>query len=144
MPRLALVNIAIGFWVLAFSAAAGAFVATDLTATYIAEGTFHSTWESVLTASAHGHTNLFGMIHIAFGLTLPYSRVSQKWQSLQTAGLGLGVLAMGPGMIIRSRLSPTVGNDPLGIVMGCLLSAALAAIFTHAVALTGRLIGGRR
>ena len=37
MSRIALFNLTIGFWTLYLAAACGAFLATDLTATYIAE-----------------------------------------------------------------------------------------------------------
>ncbi|MBM4250519.1 MAG: hypothetical protein FJ146_00935 [Deltaproteobacteria bacterium] len=141
MPRISLVNFAIGFWTLFIAAASGAFIATDLTASYVAEQAINPTWNTVLLSSAHGHTNLFGLLHIAFGLTLPYSRLGPRWQVLQSAGLSCGILAMGPGMFIRSLYPPVAdGTDSIGLVLGLLLSAALATLFSHAAALTSRCI----
>lgn len=139
MPRISLVNFAIGFWTLFIAAASGAFIATDLTASYVAEQAINPTWNTVLLSSAHGHTNLFGLLHIAFGLTLPYSRLASRWQVLQSAGLFCGVLAMGPGMFLRSLHAPSAdGTDTIGFVLGVLLSAALASLFSQAVALSSR------
>ncbi|MEN9835124.1 MAG: hypothetical protein RL011_1317 [Pseudomonadota bacterium] len=140
MPRIALINIAIGFWTLFVAAAGGAFIATDMTATYIAEHSLNPNWNSVLLSSAHGHSNLFGILHIVLGLTLPYSKMAPRWKVLQTIGLACGVLAMGPGMFIRAVRAPSAESDPLGLILGVLLSAALASLFSHAAALTSRCI----
>jgi hypothetical protein len=140
MPKLALINIVIGFWLLFLAAAAGAFIATDLSSTYLADKAFHDTWLTMLTKSAHGHTNLFGLLHICYGLTLPHSPLALKWKSLQTFGLICGSFAMGPGLIIRGYQGPKPVIDPIAIVIGILLSAALAALFSHASALSSKLI----
>ncbi len=140
MSRIALFNLTIGFWTLFLAAACGAFLATDLTATYIAEKSISQTWSSVLLSSAHGHSNLFGLLHIVFGLTLPYSRIADRFKVLQTAGLVCGVVAMGPGMFLRSLKAPGNDSDPLGLILGALLSAALISLFSHAAALTSRCV----
>ncbi|MCX6104842.1 MAG: hypothetical protein NTY08_03315 [Proteobacteria bacterium] len=138
MSKLSIYNMAFGFWLLFLAAAAGAFIATDLTAGYIAESGFRETWAMMLTKSAHGHTNLFALLHIAFGLTLPYSTLPLKWKIAQTFGLMCGAVAMGIGLLIRASKPPSNETDLVGICVGILLSAALAAIFTHATGLTAK------
>ena len=140
MAKLSIYNMAFGFWLLFLAAAGGAFIATDLTAGYVAESGIRETWAMMLTKSAHGHTNLFAILHITFGLTLPYSTVSLKWKVAQTVGLICGSLAMGIGLLIRASKPPSNETDLIGIFVGLLLSAALAAIFTHATGLTAKAI----
>ena len=141
MPRLAIFNMFFGFLVLFLAAAAGAFVASDLTAGYLKDKAFLDTWVMVLSKSSHGHTNLFALMHIAFGLTLPYSALPAKVKLWQTVGLVLGTLAMGPGLLARGWLGPTEGLDINAAVVGVLLSCALAALFAHAAGLAAKLYG---
>lgn len=140
MSKLAIYNMAFGFWLLFLAAAAGAFIATDLTTGYVAESGFRETWAMMLTKSAHGHTNLFAILHITFGLTVPYSTISFKWKIAQTFGLTCGSIAMGLGLLIRASKPPSNETDLVGICVGILLSAALAAIFTHATGLTAKVM----
>lgn len=140
MPRLSIFNMMFGFLVLALAAAAGAFIATDITDGYLRDKALLETWQLLLTKSAHGHTNLFGMIHIALGLTLPYSIFSGRVKTWQTVGLTLGTLAMGPGMIVRAFVGPSDSIDSSGIVIGIMLSCALVAIGSHAAGLGGKLM----
>ena len=139
MPRLAVFNMFFGFLVLFLAAAAGAFVASDLTAGYLKDKAFLDTWVMVLNKSSHGHTNLFALTHIAFGLTMPYSALPPRVKLWQTVGLALGTLAMGPGLLARAQLGPTESTDVNAIVVGVLLSCALAALFSHAAGLAAKL-----
>jgi hypothetical protein len=129
MPRLALFNIVIGFAVLTITAAAGAFLATDITTAYVKDQALLGSWSLLLQKSAHGHTNLFGMLHVLFGLTVAYSAFSPKVKSWQTCGLALGTVAMGPMMLVKAATPPVEGYDALGLIMG----AALAALASHAL-----------
>ena len=53
----------------------------------------------------------------------------------QTAGLMLGTLAMGPGMMVKARILPHDGNNLIDIIIGGMLSAALAALISHCIGL---------
>jgi hypothetical protein len=138
MHRLALINFIIGFSVLFLAAAAGAFIANDLSEAFIRDRELLNSWNAVLTRSAHGHTNLFGMLHICFGLTIPYSVFSVRIKKLQTFGLIAGTFAMGPLMMLRASTPPSEGVDVTAILIGCCLSLALATIFSHTCGLLGK------
>ncbi len=140
MPRIAILNMVIGFAVLFIAAAAGAFIANDLTEAFLKDMELLNNWSAVLSRSAHGHTNLFAMLHICFGLTIPYSVLSIRIKKIQTVGLFLGTFAMGPLMIARSTMPPTEGFDPLAVLIGVCLSCSLAMLFSHAYGLTGKLL----
>ncbi|MCX6130935.1 MAG: hypothetical protein NTX25_17995 [Proteobacteria bacterium] len=135
MPRLSLFNMAFGFLVIFFAACGGAFVSFDMTQAYLHDLSLLQTWQMDLMKSAHGHSNLFGLLHIAFGLSLPYSPLAQRWKKIQTVGLICGVLSMGPGMILRALRGPSESFDMIGILIAMGLSAALASLGSHAAAL---------
>jgi len=140
MPRLGILNMALGFMVLFFAACAGVFVSFDMTQAFLKDTGLLHTWQTTLLASAHGHSNLFGLLHIALGLTLPYSRLPLKFQALQTAGLLAGVIAMGPLMMIRASYGPSDSLEGMGLVIGAFLSLALLTLASHAAALIYRFV----
>lgn len=140
MSRLSILNMAIGFFTLFFAACAGAFVSFDMTQAYLHDLTQLDTWQMTLLKSAHGHSNLFGMLHIALGLTLPYSPMSSFWKKIQTACMFAGVLAMGPGMMMRAFAGPSESFDPIGLAIGVGLSMSLACLGTHTAALFYKLM----
>ncbi len=140
MPRLAQFNLTFGFFILFLAAAAGAFIADDMTTGYLKDRALLETWTLLLSKSAHGHTNLFGLIHIAFGLTMSQSVFSSRIKLLQTVGLVLGTTAMAVLMLVRARLGPTEDFDVVGILIGALLSCALAALASHAAGLAAKLL----
>jgi hypothetical protein len=140
MPRLNILNMAIGFTVLFFAACAGAFVSFDMTEAFLKDASLLHSWRATLEASAHGHTNLFAMLHILLGLTLSYSPLSQRMKALQTAGLFAGVIAMGPLMMIRASYGPSASLEGMGLMIGVLLSLALVTLATHAAALIYRFV----
>jgi hypothetical protein len=125
----------IGFLVLSLVAAAGSFIATDITVGYLRDQKSLETWRLLIAKSAHGHTNLFAMIHILFGLTMPYSPLSPRIKQLQTLGLFLGVLAMGPVMLMRGYVGPMERLDLVEVGLGTMLSCALLALLSHAAGL---------
>jgi hypothetical protein len=137
MPRLSIVNFFIGFLCLCLGASAGVFIATSKSAIYLVDGKFPVAWADLLKESAHGHFNLFALIHIALGLTLPYSKLQAKWKMLQTIGLGLGTLAMGPGLWLRAVAGPE--NSLMEYGLGACLSLALLALVAHTFALAQKL-----
>ncbi len=133
MSRIALFNIGLGFVIIFCSACLGAFIASDIAESFLRQtGDLHS-WYNILRRSSHGHFNLFGMIHILFGLTLPYSTLTPKLKYWQTIGLISGSIAMGPGMLMRAVIGPTEQFDATGVLLGGLISLALVAIAAHAV-----------
>jgi hypothetical protein len=139
MPRLAILNMLIGFAVLTLAASAGAFIALDTTDAFLKDKAILDSWQMILQRSSHGHTNLFGLLHIAFGLTLPYSAWSLGVKKWQTVGLFLGTVAMGPVMIARSFMGPTSTLDGPEILMGVLLSAAFLTLLSHSAGLAKKL-----
>jgi hypothetical protein len=140
MSRLSILNMALGFLVLFFAACAGAFVSFDMTQAFLHDLKQLDTWEMTLLQSSHGHSNLFGILHIALGLTLPYSPLAFHWKKIQTIFLFGGVLAMGPGMIMRALAGPSESFDALGLSIGVGLSMALVSLGTHAAALFYKLM----
>ncbi len=140
MSRSSLFNLALGFLILFFAACAGAFVSFDMTNAFLRDPALLDSWQLTLLRSAHGHTNLFGMLHVLLGLTLAYSRLSDKWKLYQTFGLMAGSFAMGPLMMIKAYTGPQDSFDTIGICIGVCLSGALLAIGSHSAALFYRLL----
>ncbi len=136
MSRIAFGNIIFGFTVIFFAAIYGAVMAFDSADTMARAPMEMLSWGNTLVKSSHGHTNLFGLLHICFGLTFAFSALPKKWQILQSFFLGCGTFAMGPLMIARAKSGlPKVGIDFLGGFIGLFLSLALAAILMHIVGL---------
>ena len=77
MPRIGLLNMVVGFIFIFLSASAGFFLLQSIRVFIIRDNTELLSWWVQLSASAHGHTNLFGMLHILFGLTF-YSVLNLK------------------------------------------------------------------
>jgi hypothetical protein len=142
MPKIALINISLGFFIITIAASAGAFVATDLTEAFRMDAEHLQSWTIVLQQSAHGHSSLFGLIHICLGLSIPYSVFGLRVKKLQSLGLFAGTFAMGPLMIIRSLELPASDMDLVGILIGICLSSALIALCTHCAGLTMRALRG--
>lgn len=135
MARLGLWNIALGFAVISIAAAGGAFVANEITLAYVFDPAALDSWGQLMRTSSHGHTNLFGMLHILLGLTLPYSRCSLRLKLAQTLGLAAGVLAMGPGMLAKAILGPTAELSLIDVSIGTGLTLALGSLVSHTVAI---------
>lgn len=132
MSRLGLVNILIGFTVLFLSASAGAFLANDITAAFLSDKELLNSWQLTLLRSAHGHFNLFGIVHVLLGLTLPYSPWSLLVKKLQTLGFFLATLAIGPGLMVRAYIKPSSELDAMGLLVGLCLSLGLVTLLSHA------------
>ena len=139
MPRIALWNILFGFVVICLAAASGAIVANDMSNAFLDTlspgGGASNDWTLTLQGSAHGHVNLFGMIHIALGLTMPHAHQTPRLRKVITAGLTMGSIAMGPLMIWRSFLLPTREIELNGIIIGIFLCCSLAALMAHTAGL---------
>jgi hypothetical protein len=139
MPRLSLLNFLVGFVAIFLSAASGAFIAFDTSEAFLKDPGLLDSWQMITQRSAHGHTNLFGILHICLGLTLPYSALPPKFKVIQTIGLGTGTFAMSILMIVRSYVGAAVTIDALDIAIGVCLSASLAALAAHCYGLGLRL-----
>lgn len=131
MPRIGIFNIMIGFLILFFSACAGSFLSVEVTKGFVHDQALLQSWQLTLLRSSHSHTNLFGMLHVLFGLTLPYAQSNNSIKKWQTIGLLLGSLAMGPGMMVRAFGQPSESIDLGQIIVGTMLSCALVAIAMH-------------
>lgn len=120
-------------WIV-LSASAGAMLGFELNDIFAANtlDLLH-TWKLTLQKSSHGHTNLFGILHIAFGLTCAHSACSLRIKTFQTLGIFLGAFAMGPVMLIRSLSSPSTDFDATSLLLSVFLCASLAALLTHAL-----------
>ena len=135
MRQIARLNICIGFSVVTVAAAAGSFIAHDLTESFLRDKSYLNSWQMTLLQSAHGHTNMFGLLHIAYGLTSGYSLSSNRRRLFETMGLFCGTFAMAVLMLLRSYGGPTENLDLLEILTGVLLSCALAALASHSFGL---------
>jgi hypothetical protein len=130
----------LGFLAILFAASAGSFIAFDTTEAFIKDPQLLDSWQLLTARSAHGHTNLFGLIHIAMGLSFPYSVLSSQMKKLQTLGLFAGTFAMSVLMLIRSYVGPAAGIDALDVVIGGCLSCALVAIASHCYGLARKIL----
>ena len=140
MSKVSLINILTGWIGMVMSAFAGVFLATDISTEFINHSEMSETWNQVILQSAHGHFNMFSMIHILFGLTLAYSPLSDRVKVVQTIFLSGGLIGMGPLMYIRSNIKPT---PELGLVeasIGIALSMALLAMCLHSYAIATKLL----
>lgn len=136
MPLWSRTNFVAGFAVVLLGALGGAFVANDLTHALQHDAAGINSWPALLQRSAHGHFNLFGMLHILLGLTLPYSKLSRRLAPWLTLGLALGTVAIGPGMVVRSMVDPSGPYEGgLTLTIGAMLVAACVALGTHLLGL---------
>ena len=138
MSRIGLLNLAWGFLLIFMAACGGAFVALHATDQFMT-GVTSPVWETMLQASSHGHTSLFGMIHIMLGLTLAYSKATVRENVLKSIGLFAGSFSMGPLLLIRAAIGPTLTTEVNGILIGVGLSGALVAILYHSIGLFRRI-----
>ena len=140
MPKISLINICFGFFLI-FCASMGGFFLGQETKEIISQNSLDLLkWEILIYKSAHAHTNLFGMLHILFGITIPYSKLSLTFKKLQTLGLMLGSLSMSVIMFFRAKINPYMDSDYGGAVMGVFLTLALLSIGVHCIGLTYKII----
>ncbi|MEI6833159.1 MAG: hypothetical protein WCL28_04135 [bacterium] len=132
MPKISLMNMAWGFTLIFVAACGGVFVALNTTELFI-RGPVQPEWQALLQTASHGHVTLFGVIHVLLGLTIPYTRSSAFENRLKSIGIGLGSLAMGPLLLVRAVIGPTLSTELNGVLIGVCLSCALFAIVYHAL-----------
>ena len=139
MSKVSLVNILIGWIGLVISAFAGVFIANDLSTEFINHSELSETWKSIILQSAHGHSNMFSMIHILFGLSCSYSDYSNRTKLIQTVMLFLGIIAMGPLLYIRSNIKPTPEMGLVEISIGICLCLCLLSMCSHCLGIASKL-----
>lgn len=140
MPRLAIFNLFLGFCAIFIAACVGPFLALEITQNYLQNPAELGAWDLSLLKSSHGHTTLFGVLHICLGLTFPYTRLSVKFKFAQTCGLGLGTLAMSFLLVLRAYAGPYTGFDGLGLVTGLCLALALVSLGLQCYGLCAKLL----
>lgn len=141
MPRLSLANFLIGFVAITLAFSGGFFIVTDAEKAFLHDPALMTSWQYTLLKSAHGHLNLFGYLHILFGLTLPYTGLSQRVKLWQTLGFLLGTLSMGVLLFLRAYNMPVLeAVDWLGGAIGGFLSLSLAALLVHCYGLGSKLM----
>ncbi len=132
---------AFGFLIIFISAMAGVFLVSDIELAFMKDKDLLLSWMHILQKTSHGHFNLFGMLHILFGLTLPYARHEKKLTLFLTACLVLGSLAMGPCLLIKSFLAnESLMRTSLDYLVGGFLSLSLIAIGCHTYSLFKRFV----
>lgn len=135
------INIFLGWVVVVAAAAAGTFLSVDIRENMGTDSAVLASWAFRLSRSAHAHTNLFGMLHILFGITESYSALPDRFKMWQTLGLTFGTLAMSVGLLIQSQVLPEEsGSWYLEIMLGALLSASLLAMFSHCYGILLRML----
>lgn len=140
MSRLAILNMFIGFVAVSFATAGGFFVALEAEQLFKTKEFAINNWHLTLMKSAHGHLNLYGYLHILFGVTLPYSRCPNKIKLVQTLGLAMGTLTMGLLVSLRAFQEVPKNQNLMGFLIGCLLFTSLISISVHCVGLGMKLM----
>ena len=136
MSRLSLFHMAFGFLVIVLAACLGIFLVRQVEVYEESRQNLLSSWSFLLLKSSHGHTNLFGILHILFGLTLPYSFFSTKIKYYQGLGLLCGTFSMGVLMILRYFINPLSFTEQfIKALLGVLLSFALISLGSHSYSL---------
>ncbi len=140
MPRLALLNCAIGFLLLSIAACAGVFLSFYSTSAFLLDKSLLETWLYQLARSAHTHTSQFGVLHITFGLTLVFSPLTARFKIIQTILLGSGSIAMSALLLLRAYGGPTSSFDSLGLLIGAGVSGAIVTLLSHCFALVYKVL----
>ena len=141
MSKVSLVNILVGFIVIVLASIGGLFLGLETKSSLAQDSIQLLKWKMVMYKSSHAHTNLFGMLHILMGLTMPYSYWNGKIKRWQTWALLSGTLSMGVLMIFRARIDMNSrGEEFLGFVMGLGLFFSLIGLTLHCLGLTYKLI----
>jgi hypothetical protein len=138
MSKVSLINVLIGWLGLVIAAFAGVFIASDISTEFINSSQMSETWKSVIIQSSHGHSNMFSMIHILFGLSLSYSVYTSRVKFIQTIFLFMGLFAMGPLMYLRSNIKPTPEMGWVEVSIGVCLSLSLLSMCSHCLGIASK------
>lgn len=128
MPRIAILHMFVGFILIFLSASGGFFLGTEVAEAFIHSPDELHSWFLTLAKSAHGHTNLFGYLHVLVGMTTPYAILSPRMRLVEFIGLCSGSFAMSFLMFYRAYGEPEVSLSFMGILTGACLSLSLVAI----------------
>ncbi len=141
MPFLRVLNFFLGFSFLFIASSSGFFLAKESSYALLEAKEHLSSWVYVLQKSAHAHTNLFGLLHVAFGVSLTSSSLSFRFKFFQTLGFFSGSLAMSVLLFTRSYLSSHSSlSSLLSMVSAFFLACSLLALATHTFGLLKKLI----
>jgi hypothetical protein len=131
MPRLGIFNLALGFFLLSLALAGGTFLSFYSTNAFLMDKSLLGSWWFTLARSAHTHASQFGVLHVLFGLSLPYSPWSPRFKMLQTILLGSGSFAMSALLLLRGLGEASSSFDLLGLLIGLGVMGALATLASH-------------
>ena len=120
----------LGFLLLFVGALGGFFVAYSLGEAYKHNPDAIGGWQLALMAASHGHTSLFGSLHILVGLTMPYCLTSAKTKVFQTIGIIMGAISMSFLMMLRmnQKIPNSVTEDYLGFLISIGLLMSIVAL----------------
>lgn len=141
MRLLRVLNFFLGFSFLFIASSSGFFLAQESSYALLEAKENLSSWIYVLQKSAHAHTNLFGLLHVAFGASLTSSALSFRLKLFQTVGFFLGSLAMSVLLFTRSYLSSNSNfSTLLSFISAFFLAFSLLALATHTFGLLKKMI----
>jgi hypothetical protein len=140
MPRIAILNCAIGFFLLSLALCGGIFLSFASTQAFLFDKSLLTSWWFTLARSAHTHASQCGLLHIAFGLSLPYSPWGRRVKTLQTLLLAMGSVAMSLLLLLRAYQGESGSFSMLGLLIGGGIMAALATLASHCYGLVYKLL----
>lgn len=141
MPFLKTLNFFLGFLFLFLASSSGFFLAKESSFAILEAKEILTSWAYVLQKSAHAHTNLFGLLHVAFGVSLSSSLLSLRIKIFQTLGFFLGGLAMSLLLFLRSYLLYSEAFSAfLSTLSALFLSCSLLAMGTHLFGLLKKMV----
>ena len=139
MRKMATLNILLGFMLLFFLAMSGLFLRKEVVDQYLTAPEGLQSWRYMLMRSAHGHGNLFAMIQILYGVSLPYSRSKNTARIFQTTGFFLGACAMSVLVFLEAQAKPSaIGWSMNQLCIGTCISAWSIAMVWHSYGLASQ------
>jgi NADH:ubiquinone oxidoreductase subunit K len=139
MRKMATLNILLGFITLFFLAMSGLFLRKEVVDQYLASPDGLQSWRYMLMRSAHGHGNLFAIIQILYGVSLPYARSRNIARIFQTMGFFLGAFAMSTLVFLEAQSKPSpIGWSLNQLCIGACISAWSIAMVWHIYGLSSQ------
>lgn len=139
MQKIGLINIISGFAAILISASAGSFLGLYVNDAFVYDDSIFHSWQLWLNRSTHAHVALFGLIQIAVGLTIPYSRLEDNSKKIQYWLLTAGYIAMGPVLILKGLAKPQSDMSIYDFCFGAFISLFYIGILTHIYGLSLKL-----
>ena len=141
MSKPQLINFIIGYGLLILGVGIGGYVTNQIEESLLYQNPSQlMVLKLAIMKSSHGHTNLFGMLHILVALSFPYLLFPRRMLWWITGGLSLGSFGMSVLLLTKSFfLFDAKMTGYLSIGIGLCLTGALLAIMTCFVGMVGRL-----